>query len=188
MKKVICTIVTVLLLVVFNQTVSARDFSTITKNPKIAQALESLDRINREDVISILNGSNTSRKPIRIMFRELEVYGLANCEAVTMHTKDGGLVIFINKKHETAPAETIACLIAHESQHHPMSGTKAEEIKAWLTEISTWNTFVRNNNAIASTQSSLTKRLNYISRLYNTQGEQRIQGIIAQNPMYAGLN
>lgn len=188
MKKLIFTIVLGMLLSVFNQMSFARDFSTIAKNPKILQALNALDRIHKDDVLSILNGHNTTGKPIRVMFRDLAVYGLSNCEAVTMKTQDGGRVIFINKKHETAPAETIACLIAHESQHHPMAGTKVEEIKAWLMEISTWNVFVRNNSSLASTQSDLTKRLNYISRLYNTQGEDKINGIISKNPVYAGLN
>ena len=188
MKKLFCTIIIGMMLTAFNQFVLAKDYSAITKNPKIIQALDALDRINRDDVLAILNGHNTTNKPIRIMFRELEVYGLSNCEAVTMQTKDGGRVIFIAKKHETAPAEAIASLIAHESQHHPMAGTKVEEARAWVTEISTWNAFVRNNSSLASTQSSLTKRLNYISRLYNTQGESKIKSIIAQNPVYAGLN
>ena len=177
------------MILTFSQlTVYATDFSVIAKNPKIVQALQALERVNKREVLLILFGHNTTKKPIRVMFRELEVYGLTNCEAVTMRTKNGGLVILIHKKHETAPAETIASLIAHESQHHTMTGTKSEEIRAWIYEISTWNTFVRENREIASSDSELTKRLNYISNLYKFDGEKKIVNIIAKNPVYADLN
>ena len=186
MKKCVCLLTFVVLF--FTQAVFAGDFSSITKNPKLTQSLEALEKVNKREVLSILNGNNKTGKPIRVMFRELEIYGLSKCEAVTMRTKDGGLVIFINKKHETAPVDAIACLIAHESQHHPMAGTAVEEVRAWIMEISTWNTFVRDNKAVAGVECPLTKRLNYISRLYNTQGQERIEGIISKNPMYKDLN
>lgn len=168
---------------------ASHDYSRISKNPKINQALERLSEIRRNDVIGILNGANETKQPIRVMFRELEIYGLGNCEAVTMKTQSGGVVIFINKKHQNAPDEAIACLIAHESQHHALTGTIAEEVRAWITEVSTWNMFVRQNRNLASLNSPLVKRLNYINNLYaNGAGTQRIENLIARQPIYANLN
>ena len=124
------------------------------------------------------------------MFRELEVYGLANCEAVTMKTQAGGLVIYINKKHQNAPKEALACLIAHESQHHTQTGTKAEEVRAWVMEVSTWNAFVRQNSQVAYSNSTLVKRLNYIDNVYTKQqgGVMGIEKVVSNIGMYKDLN
>jgi len=167
----------------------ASDYQNLTSNPKITDSLRSLQAIGRGDVLSILNGNNQTGKPIRVMFRELAIYGLSNCEAVTMRTQSGALVIYINKKHEDAPSEAIACLIAHESQHHTQTNTKAEELRAWLKEVSTWNEFVRRDKTLALSTTPLVKRLNYIDKMVvRDSGSSGIEKIIANNPAYAGLN
>lgn len=168
----------------------AGDYQNITTNSKLTDALVRLESINAHDVLTILNGRNQTGKPIRIMFRDLSVYGMDNCEAVTMPTQSGGLVVYINKKHQDAPSEAIACLIAHESQHHAQTGTKAEELKAWLKEVSTWNEFVKRDKALAYSTAPLVKRENYINRLYvkDNQGSDGIAKIIAAHPAYRGLN
>jgi len=167
----------------------ASGYQNITTNPKITDSLTSLQTIGRGDVLSILHGANTTGKPIRVMFRDLAVYGLSNCEAVTMKTQGGNLVIYINKKHADAPSEAIACLIAHESQHHTQTNTKAEELRAWLKEVSTWNEFVRRDKTLAMSNAPLVKRLNYIDRMVvRDNGHTGIEKIIANHPTYAGLN
>jgi hypothetical protein len=166
----------------------SNDYSTISKNPKIVDSLQRLESIHKGDVLSILYGNNPTGQPIRVMFRELEVYGLGNCEAVTMRTKSGGVVIYINKKHQDAPSEAIACLIAHESQHSALTGTMQEEVRAWIQEVTTWNSFLRQNKDLAYMKSPLTKRLNYLGRLYNSEGQKQIEAVIAKQPIYAGLN
>lgn len=168
----------------------ASNFQNITTNSKISDSLMRLEMINRNDVLVILNGRNQTGKPIRVMFRDLAVYGMNNCEAVTMKTQSGGLVIYINKKHEDAPSEAIACLIAHESQHHTQTNTKQEELRAWLKEVSTWNEFIRKDKTLAYSNSPLVKRLNYIDKLYtkDNQGSEGIEKIIVQHPAYKGLN
>ncbi len=167
----------------------AGDFENIATNSKITDSLNCLRAINKGDVLAILNGSNQTGKPIRVMFRDLSVYGMSKCEAVTMKTKSGNLVIYINKKHEEAPSEAIACLIAHESQHHTQTNTKQEELRAWVKEVSTWNEFVRRDKTLAYSAAPLVKRLNYIDKLYvRDNGSGGIEKIIATNPAYRGLN
>ena len=166
------------------------DYAAITSNAKIADSLRALESINAGDVLSILNGRNLTQKPIRVLFRELEMFGMGNCEAVTMKTQGGGLIIYINKKHENAPSEAIACLIAHESQHHLQTNTQAEELRAWLKETSTWNAFVRRDPNLAYSNHALVKRQNYIDRMYvkDNGGADNIKKLIVNNPQYAGLN
>ena len=71
-----------------------------------------------------------------------------------------------------------------------MTNTRAEETRAWLKEVSTWNSFVRRDRSVALLRHPLVKRENYIAKLNardNGQGNE-IRKIIAQNPVYAGLN
>ena len=171
----------------FNIT-NAAGYEKITSNPKITAALGALETVNRNDVIAILSGRNSTGKPIRVMFRNFAIYGCSNCEAFTTKTRGGDLVIYINEEHRDAPIETIACLIAHESQHHTFTNTRAEELRAWVSETTTWNAFVRKNKTIAYQNHPLVKRENYISNLYVKQnGVDNIKQLIAKNPVYANL-
>lgn len=191
MKKLVILIS--LIFVIFFSKVNAtqaNDFAENTANARIAAALYKLNDAGQRDVIALLKGQNVTGKPVRIMFRNLAVYGAGDCEAFTTKTKAGSLVIFINEQHKDAPLEAIACLIAHESQHHTMTNTKQEELRAWLKEVSTWNAFVRKDPLVANSNHPLVKRENKIAKL-NAKDNGRgsaIEQVIAQNPVYAGLN
>lgn len=171
----------------FNTTI-AGGYEKITSNAKISAAISALETVDRNDVIAILSGRNSTGKPIRVMFRNLAIYGCTQCEAFTAKTRGGDLVIYINEEHKDAPVETLACLIAHESQHHTFTNTRAEELRAWVSETTTWNAFVRKNRSVAYLNHPLVKRENYISKLYVRQnGVDNIRQLIAKNPVYANL-
>lgn len=170
------------------QNVFALDYSKISTNTKIVNALNALDTIKRRDVIAILYGRNATKQPIRVMFRNLTMYGAQDCEAITTKTKSNGLVIYINSEHKNASAECIACLIAHEAQHHTLTNTKTEELRAWISEAQAWNEFVKRNKALASSSEPLAKRENYIAKIKSNTGTIGIQKLIANNPVYANLN
>lgn len=171
----------------FNTTI-AGGYEKITSNAKISAAISALETVDRNDVIAILSGRNSTGRPIRVMFRNLAIYGCTQCEAFTAKTRGGDLVIYINEEHKDAPVETLACLIAHESQHHTFTNTRAEELRAWVSETTTWNAFVRKNRSVAYLNHPLVKRENYISKLYVKQnGVDNIRQLIAKNPVYANL-
>ena len=171
----------------FNTTI-AGGYEKITSNAKISAAISALETVDRNDVIAILSGRNSTGKPIRVMFRNLAIYGCTQCEAFTAKTRGGDLIIYINEEHKDAPVETLACLIAHESQHHTFTNTRAEELRAWVSETTTWNAFVRKNRSVAYLNHPLVKRENYISKLYVKQnGVDNIRQLIAKNPVYANL-
>lgn len=188
MKKLICIAAIFLSIFLGVQDVIAADYSKISTNPKIVSALTSLEGINRRDVLAILKGNNATRKPIRVLFRDLSVYGYKNCEAVTIKTKDNGLIIYISSKHRNARPECIACLIAHESQHHTFTNSKSEELRAWISENNAWNEFARRDKTLLTSTEHLAKRENYIARLKSKNGVIGIQKLIAANPVYANLN
>ena len=181
--------ITVVILFSKANVIQANDFAENTANARIAASLYMLNDAGQRDVIALLKGQNATGKPIRIMFRNLAIYGAGNCEAFTTKTKSGSLVIFINEEHKDAPLEAIACLIAHESQHHTMTNTKQEEVRAWLKEVSTWNSFVRRDGTVANSTHPLVKRENKIAKIYSRDnGRNEIEQVIAQNPAYRGLN
>ena len=189
MKKLFLIICIIFSLIGLNlETVFALDYSRISTNAKITAALDSLYSINRKDVISILNGNNATRKPIRIMFRDLAMFGYEDAEAITAPTKNKGLVIYISSEHRGASPECIACLIAHESQHHTFTNTRAEELRAWISETQAWTEFVRRNQELAQSSEPLAKRENVIAKIRAKGGVQGIQKLIATNPVYAELN
>jgi len=130
MRRACLIIYIIFCLILGIQSSFAINYTNITKNPKIIAALDALDTIGRRDVIAILYGRNATKMPIRVMFRNLALYGCQDCEALTTKTRNGGLVIYINEEHKGASPECIACLLAHESQHHTFTNSKQEELKA----------------------------------------------------------
>ena len=188
MKKILIAFCITFSLIFGIQDTFAVDYSKISGNQKIVSALAALESINRKDVIAILNGYNSTKRPIRVMFRDLAVYGYQDCEALTVKTKSNGIVIYISSEHKGASPECIACLIAHESQHHTFTNSKTEELRAWISESQAWNEFVKRNKTLALSNEPLAKRENYIAKIRAKGGVMGVQKLIASNPVYAGLN
>ena len=188
MKKVLLVLSLIFSLFLTTNSVFAQDFSKISTNAKIVSALNSLENINRKDVIAILKGNNATRKPIRVMFRDLAIFGYEDTEAITAKTKGGGLVIYIANEHRGASPECIACLLAHESQHHTFTNTKTEELRAWISEAQAWNEFVKRNAELPKLDEPLAKREVFIAKIKDKGGVVGVQKLIATNPVYAGLN
>lgn len=189
MKKFLLIIGLVLSLFCIDiQAASAVDYSKISTNAKITAALDSLYSINRKDVIAILNGNNATKKPIRVMFRDLAMFGYEDAEAITAPTKNNGLVIYISSEHRGASPECIACLLAHESQHHTFTNTRMEELRAWISETQAWSEFTKRNQKLSESNEPLAKRENVIAKIKAKGGVQGIQKLIATNPVYAELN
>lgn len=178
-----------LILMCFSNVALAADYSVNTKQPVLTAALEKLEAMNNRKVLNVIQGQNSTNKPIKILFRNLEVMGYGTCEAVTAKSADGGLVILISANYKTAPVEAIACLIAHESVHHENTKTYEEEVRAWTTEVQTWVSFTASNPSLKTADSKLVKRLNYLSKLYAKDGNQMtsIENLIANNPAYSTL-
>lgn len=188
MSKMVVLFSALILLSVSN-TALAADYTVNTKQPVLTEALNRLEAMNNTKVLNVIQGQNSTNKPIKIMFRNLAALGYGTCEAVTAKTTDGRLVILISSNYKTAPVEAIACLIAHESVHHENTKTYEEEVRAWNTEVKTWVAFTSVNPSLKQNDSKLVKRLNYLSKLYTRDGNQMtsIANLIANNPAYSTL-
>ena len=188
MRRVMVLFSALIILSVSNIALAA-DFSANTKQPVLVEALNRLEAMNKKQVISVIQGNNSTGKPIKLMFRDMAAMGYGTCEAVTAKSSDGRLVIIISSNYKTAPVEAIACLIAHESVHHENTKTYEEEVRAWTCEVQTWVAFTNVNPSLKQSDSKLVKRLNYLSKLYTNDGNQMtsIANIIANQPAYASL-
>ena len=188
MSKVL-VLFSALILFGFSNVAVAADFSANTKQPVLVSALNKLEAMNKTQVINVIKGNNSTGKPIKLMFRNMAAMGYGTCEAVTAKSADGRLVIIISADYKTAPIEAVACLIAHESVHHENTKTYEEEVRAWTTEVQTWNSFTSVNPSLKQNSSKLVKRLNYLAKLYAKDGNQNtsIANLIANQPAYASL-
>lgn len=89
-------------------------------------------------------GNNLSQRPVKIEFRNL---GEINKDYATFDAlgwkKGKNLYIYINVKHQDAPAGAIAALLAHEALHQDEYNSLAEETYAWTMEAFVWNDILK---------------------------------------------
>ncbi len=154
---------------------NVKEFST---DSKIISAMELLDQTGNSDVFT-----NLKKNAIRIKFYNLSGYG--NVYATNSYDSTGRRVILINSVYQNAPAEQIACLIAHESMHVLRKATMEEETIATQKEAATWMRL--KNNSVTYPQNKLTKRLDQLAKLQmasNHDGTNYIQSKIASSSFY----
>ena len=88
MSKIV-VLFSALILMFCSNVAFAADFSASTKQPVLVAALNKLEAMNNTKVVNVIRGQNSTNRPIKVMFRNLEVMGYGTCEAVTAKTADG---------------------------------------------------------------------------------------------------
>lgn len=154
---------------------NVKDFSS---DAKIVSALQLLEQSGDYDVFA-----NMKKNGVRIKFYNLSGYG--SVYATNSYDSYGRRVILINSVYSNAPAEQIACLIAHESMHVLRKPTLEEETIATQKEASTWLRL--RNNSVTYPQTKLTKRLDKLANLQlasSENGTNYIQNKIASSSFY----
>ena len=103
-------------------------------------ALDMLKDTNGEFSRRAIMGNNLSKKPVRVMFKDLGSIrpDYADYDALGWK-KNKRLYIFINPKHKEAPPGAIAALLSHEAIHQDEYNSIAEETYAWTMEASVWS-------------------------------------------------
>lgn len=152
-----------------------KDYSS---DAKIIAAMQLLEQTGNSDVFA-----NLKKNAVRIKFYNLSGYG--NVYATNSYDSYGRRVILINSVYSNAPAEQIACLIAHESMHVLRKATMEEETIATQKEAMTWMRL--KNSSVTYPQNKLTKRLDKLASLQtasNANGTNYIQSKIASSSFY----
>jgi len=152
-----------------------KDFSN---DSKILSAMELLEQTGNSDVFA-----NLKKNAVKVKFYNLSGYG--NVYATNSYDNTGRRVILINSVYQNAPAEQIACLIAHESMHVLRKATMEEETIATQKEAATWLRL--KNSSVTYPQNKLTKRLDQLAQLQtasNNSSTNYIQSKIASSSFY----
>lgn len=170
--------------------VKDNSYSTVTNNPKIIKALSLMDGTSAEWAKKSILGDNASHFPMIIKFRDLSELSQDYATFDALGWKKGKqLYIFINKKHEEAPAEALASILSHESVHQDEFCSLEEETYAWGYEADVWLQMVKRNPSVAQIQCPLTDRLNILSKLFRNANytTENIRSVVYKNPGYKGL-
>lgn len=150
-----------------NLTDSHTKYKKVTKDSIIIQALDMLEGTAGEFSQDAILGNNLSEKPIIVEFANLANFDIkyANFDALGWKQK-GRLYIYINVKHQDAPKEALAALLAHEAVHQDELNSLNEETYAWTLEAVVWQQLLEENPAISKIEHPLVERENIINKLF----------------------
>lgn len=167
-----------------------KEYSRVTKEQNIMEALEMLKgtpgNFSREAIL----GNNLSGKPVKIEYKNLyeinEIY--TNFDALGWK-KGNKLYIYINPKHQDAPKEALAALLAHEALHQDELNSINEETYAWTLEAAVWTYLTEDNPAIENISHPLIQRENLLKQLFvrGDYTDTYIRKSILTNPGYQNL-
>ena len=135
-------------------------------------------------------GNNLSKKPVRIMFKDLSTIRPDYADYDALGWKKGGrLYIFINPKHKEAPPGAIAALLSHEALHQDEYNSIAEETYAWTMEASVWSEIVELYPESDENLSPLVTRENTLKKLFEkgNYSSKYIRKTVQSNEGYKGL-
>lgn len=153
-------------------------------------ALDMLKDTNGEFSRRAIMGNNLSKKPIRIMFKDLATIrpDYAEYDALGWK-KNKRLYIFINPKHKEAPPGAIAALLSHEAIHQDEYNSIAEETYAWTMEASVWSEIVELYPESDENLSPLVQRENKLKKLFEkgNYSSKYIRKTVQSNEGYKGL-
>ena len=165
-------------------------YSPVTNDPLIIKALNLMDGTSASWAKKAILGNNDSGLPMKVEFKNLAEISPEYATFDALGWKKGKqLYIYVNEKHQNAPAEALASLLSHESVHQDSYCSLEEETYAWGYEADVWTQMKARNPQLAQVQCPLTERLNTLSKLFtaanNTTGS--IRNLVYSNPGYKGL-
>ena len=80
--------------------------------------------------------------------------------------KSNKLYIYINKKHQDAPKEALAALLAHEAIHQDELNSLNEETYAWTLEAAVWTQLSEEKPELQKISHPLVERERVIKKLF----------------------
>ena len=116
-----------------------KEYRKVTKDENIAVAIDMMKDTNADFSRSALLGYNLTKKPVKIMFKDLSKIDEKYASFDALGWKKGTrLYIYINESHYDAPPAAIAALLSHEALHQDEYNSLAEETYAWTMEAAVW--------------------------------------------------
>jgi uncharacterized protein YqcC (DUF446 family) len=165
------------------KTVAPTQWLRQVRDPRLILALQWMD-LTEEGRSSL---KHLHQKRLKLLFRDLSDFGpvIAQFDAIAWMNKEGDIALFIHQKHQGAPPQALAALIAHEALHDDASNSKAEERFAWECEGKVWQQL---QQTLSPQQrlggNSLASRLN---KIVETLQAQKLDALVRDNNAYKGL-
>lgn len=152
---------------------------------KINSAVETIRSYGYKENIAILEGNNYTKKPVKIIFKDLsEVdFNYAKFYAITATDDYGDLYILINNDLRYSDVKALACLILHESTHckENKADSVSEEMHAHTQEVMLYNRILNEDESLQNrTGDRLVVRLNKLKKIY----DDAIRAYITNNTNY----
>ncbi len=161
-----------------------------TKDIRLIRAAETLKGTVADYSRRAILGDNLSGKPIKIEFKDLSVLNpaYANFDALGWKQR-GRLNIFINIKHQSAPKEALAAVLAHEAIHQDELNSINEEVYCWTLEAAVWTQLTDDNPEVAQVSHVLVDRENTIKKMFvkGNYTNKYIRKSVISNAGYQGL-
>ena len=167
-----------------------KTYKGVTKEEKIMEALELLKGGLGDFSRKAILGNNLSEKPMQVSFANLANFGqaYANFDALGWKKKNR-LYVYINEKHEDAPAAALAAVLAHEALHQDDFNSLNEETYAWTLEAAVWTKLSEKYPEYKDSMHPLVVRENTLKKLFikgNYTGKY-IKKTVWANPGYSNL-
>lgn len=165
-------------------------YKGVTKDEKLMEAMELMKGNLADFSRRALLGNNLSGKPMIVSFDNLAKFGqmYSNFDALGWKKKDR-LYIYINEKHQDAPAPALAAVLAHEALHQDDFNSLNEETYAWTMEAAVWTKLSEQNPKFNDSMHPLVIRENTLKKLFikGNYSSKYIRKTVFANPGYANL-
>ena len=167
-----------------------KQYKGSTKDIRLIYAAESLKGTVADYSRRAILGDNLTGKPIQLEFRDLSTLNTqyANFDALGWKQR-GRLNIFINIKHQYAPKEALAAVLAHEAIHQDELNSLNEEVYCWTLEAAVWTQLTDDKPELMEISSALVDRENTIKKLFvkGNYTSKYIKKSVLSNAGYQGL-
>ena len=167
-----------------------KQYKSSTKDIRLIRAAETLKGTVADYSRRAILGDNLSGKPIKVEFKDLSVLNpaYANFDALGWKQR-GRLHIFINIKHQYAPKEALAAVLAHEAIHQDELNSLNEEVYCWTLEAAVWTQLTDDNPEVAEVSHVLVDRENTIKKMFvkGNYTNKYIRKSVISNAGYQGL-
>lgn len=167
-----------------------KQYKHSTKDARLIRAAETLKGTVADYSRRAILGDNLSGKPIKLEFRDLSTLNPAYAEFDALGWKQRGrLNIFINIKHQNAPKEALAAVLAHEAIHQDELNSINEEVYCWTLEAATWTQLTDDNPELENISHQLVDRENGIKKMFikGNYTNKYIRKSVLSNAGYQGL-
>lgn len=167
-----------------NSFASGKNFND-SNQQKINSAIEIIKDYGYKENIAILEGDNYTKKPVKIIFKDLsEVdFSYAKFYAISATDDYGDLYILIDNDLRYSDTKALACLILHESTHckENKADTVSEEMYAHTQEVMLYSRILNGDGSLQNrTGDRLVVRLNKLKKIY----DDAIRAYITNNTNY----